>query len=622
MEDLLMRNRTGWGQWFGVSLGGAALAFASGAAALSTASQPAVNGRLTDQRGAALPGATILVFPSTTAEGTGGCRPDEWTSPGGPLGTTSSGGGTPICALLRTDADGAFTALLPPGRYLVAAIKEGYGVSITEVHSLASRVLRLRLDPTRAESTRRKPGPGEGIEWLLREEKDDILRRDDPGLPPAYDVVETRRSRAASAADALGSLDGDFTQSLAAGDLPGLASESSGDSGRATSLAARAPANERLAWSFAAGTARTQAPLTESGETIAGGADRLLAGAEYSGSAVSRLRGAMRVGLGRTQGGSAEVHDRLVSAEGTLATIDGGDPIVLAVRAWGAEAELGDGAYLDLDGTSSRTPAEDLSGTGLGLYAGSRHGFGAATTLRYGVEYHGDSMGGGARALPRVGVSHAVAGGTGLAVDGELLIDPAHPGGRLSLESRAGEGTLFAATVAVLPEFATASPEGLETSSPYGAASPAALSGGRRTVDLSVARAFGPLHGTLGGSLGRTTRRSLPVIDDGPMPIVSMGPERYYETRLGVAWIPSTTEMQVGYRRVEAEDAGDESAGQYRRLDLVVSQALPSPRGLDGARLRALVAWQAVVFDALLAGAGETIAGETSRLSGGVGLSF
>jgi len=108
------------------------------------------------------------------------------------------------------------------------------------------------------------------------------------------------------------------------------------------------------------------------------------------------------------------------------------------------------------------------------------------------------------------------------------------------------------------------------------------------------------------------------------MPIVSLGAERYYETRVGVAWRPSATEMQVGYRRVEAEPApvGSVPGGDYRRIDVMVSQGLPAPHALNGARLRALVAWQGVAYDALIAGAGAPVSGLASRLSGGVGLSF
>ena len=83
--------------------------------------------------------------------------------------------------------------------------------------------------------------------------------------------------------------------------------------------------------------------------------------------------------------------------------------------------------------------------------------------------------------------------------------------------------------------------------------------------------------------------------------------------------------MQLGYRHVASDEAGAPGAvsnPDYRRLDLVVAQTLPSPRALLGAELRALVAWQEVSYDAWLAGAGTPTSGIASRLTGGVGLSF
>src|SRR6185436_11677439 len=97
-------------------------------------SQSTVSGRLTDTSGVALAGATILVFPAAPAAGTD----------------------PTACAQLRTDPDGGFVAFLPPGRYLVAAVKPGYDVALTEVHSLASRVLRMRVEPSHSGDPRRQ----------------------------------------------------------------------------------------------------------------------------------------------------------------------------------------------------------------------------------------------------------------------------------------------------------------------------------------------------------------------------------------------------------------------------------------------------------------------------------
>jgi hypothetical protein len=223
-------------------------------------------------------------------------------------------------------------------------------------------------------------------------------------------------------------------------------------------------------------------------------------------------------------------------------------------------------------------------------------------------------------------MSRALAGPGGVALKGEILLDPESPGGSVGIESGTADTLRIAAVVAVMPEFA---PAATGTAAMTGclacaaAAPAAALAAGRRSVDVSLARDFGPLGGSVTGSLGRTDRRSMPAIEEGPMPIVSLGAERYYETRLGVAWRPWATEMQIGYRRVEAAAAASRvPGGDYRTIDVAVSQGLPAPRALYGARLRALVAWQGVSYDALLAGAGAPVSGLASRLSGGVGLSF
>jgi len=591
------------------------------------AGESAVSGRLTDPRGAALPGATVLVFPVGMPDGLAGCA-------GAVRPASRTIDGTPPCALLRTDLDGGFVVLLPPGRYMVAAVKPGYEVSITEIHSLATRILRMRLEPSATDAASALAGRVHGIDWVLRGTPNDVLKTEEAALPQGFVLIaEAPVAAAAPPApvgaqpapdDLLGSLDGDVTQSLTAGDLPGMDSASVGDAGRATTLAVRAPVDERLAWSFAGASARGQAGIASTGEVIAGGSDRMMAGAEYGADGVS---GVVRAGVGRALGGSAEVRERLLAAAGSIRTGDSGDQVEVAVQAWSARSDPGAGGFVTLDGTDALAPATALSGDGLSVYAGSRHEFGAATAMRYGVEYRDDTLGGGARVVPRVGVSRALAGDGAIAFSGEFLLDPDSPGGSVGIESGTADTLRIAATLAVMPEFAQGgvAPAGM-TGSPISTAatSMSALAPGRRSVDLSLARDFGPLGGSVSGSLGRTDRRSMPAVEEGPMPIVSVAAERYYETRVGVAWRPSSTEMQLGYRRVEAQPvaAGAAPGGDYRRIDVMVSQRLPAPRALSGARLRALVAWQGIAYDALLAGAGAPVSGLASCLSGGVGLSF
>src|SRR5262245_15665474 len=225
------------------------------------ATPSAVSGRLTDVSGAALPGATILVFPAAAHDEPPSCS--QAITPGtGPSDPQTAEGAPETCALLRTDLDGGFVVLLPPGRYKVAAIKTGYEVSITEVHSLASRVVRLRLRPTVTEAARARRGPASAIERLLHDESDDILRSAGAALATPYTVAAGAADSGSDAgtggADGpgtlLGSIDGDVTQSLTAAGLPGLSSSPVGDLGRTTTLVVQAPVDDRLALNVTAGS--------------------------------------------------------------------------------------------------------------------------------------------------------------------------------------------------------------------------------------------------------------------------------------------------------------------------------------------------------------------------------
>ncbi|HKQ97714.1 MAG TPA: carboxypeptidase-like regulatory domain-containing protein [Candidatus Polarisedimenticolia bacterium] len=582
-----------------------------------------MTGRLTDTRGVALAGATILVFP-----------------------TAAGGGDGTACAQLRTDPDGGFVAFLPPGRYLVAAVKPGYDVSLTEVHSLSTRVLRMRVEPSRGGEARRNR-PERDLDWILRGGRDDILRSEAPAIPPELLVAEGDRSlppssapsdgRAAGEApparvahatgrDLFGAVDGELVQSVGAGLLPGFSTAGDSDGERSTHLDLRAPVNERLAWDFAGTTARTEEMLDDAGSPLDGGVDRLMAGAIYQPGAEARLAGGLHTGVGRSLAGSASGTDRQLAAEGVLRP-GSTDPVEIAVHTWSASIDPGDGRWLTLTAPGAGLAIEPARTGGMSLYAGSRRAFGR-TDLRYGVEYlDRGTLGRGA--VPRVGVRQTIEGRADLTVEGEILVDRDHPGGRVAVAGTAGQGLRMSAAVMVLPEYETVAAFGIAApilSAPGGAGTspvdPAAAT--RRAVDLSIARDFGPLSGQLAGGVGRTGARIAPEIEPGPLPLVSVGAERWYETRVGVAWRPSRTEMQFGYRRVAADDAGDPVAAggsEYRRLDLTVAQTLPSPRALLGAELRALVAWQEVSYDAWL-GAGTPASGLASRLTGGVGLSF
>jgi hypothetical protein len=241
------------------------------------------------------------------------------------------------------------------------------------------------------------------------------------------------------------------------------------------------------------------------------------------------------------------------------------------------------------------------------------------TWFDYGLEYHGDSLSGESRVVPRVGMSRRVACTSDLTLRSELLLDPAHPGGRVSFEGVAQARTQIAASLSVLPAHSGLEADPVRDGAPDGARSvrlSPESNADSRQIDVALGRDFGMLSGTVSGSVGRTGTRTMPIVASGSVPIVSFGAESFYETRIGVAYKPWETRMEVGYRRVASEL-------DYHQLNLLVSRDLPTPRSLLGARLRALLEWQSLAYDTLLAGNGPTpISGLTSRLSGGVGLSF
>jgi hypothetical protein len=573
---------------------------ASVAALAATSPDGTLVGRLTDANGTSVAGATVMVFPAAAN-----------------MMALDS-------VLLKTDASGEFVTLLPPGRYMVAAVKRGFDVSMTEVHSLSGRMLQMRLRPSPPAG--RRPVPDLGADLMVPGERSDVLRDEDPILAPA--IFVTRKDDdgpldrpvpgAGAAAERdpsralLGALDGELMQSLGAGELLGLESGAPIDAARATTLSLRAPLRPDVGWQVDGRSLRSRNDIPDDSERLAGRSDRMaftIARAPQSGQG---LRGRMSAGLGNESAGDLLSRDATVQGDGELGYGARGASLAVVLQAWGSRTGVG----------------EMSDATGLALYAGDRRALGVRTRVDYGLEYRDDSISGQGRIVPRLGVSHQAGFETPVTVSSEILLDPARPGGRLAIEGRPGLLTV-AASVSMMPANAAVVSEPLGPDpGPTRALDAAAMSTSEmRQVDLSLSGDFGPLSGSLSGSLGRTGPRGVPLIEQGPLPLVSYGGERFYETRVGIAYRPWSTEMQLGYRSVSAEDdplpAPSGAARDYRRLDLVVSQGLPSPRALVGARLHALVAWQGLDYVAAdAAPGGAMLAGVASRLTGGVGLSF
>jgi hypothetical protein len=215
-------------------------------------------------------------------------------------------------------------------------------------------------------------------------------------------------------------------------------------------------------------------------------------------------------------------------------------------------------------------------------------------------------------------------------VRSDLLLDPGRPGGRLAIQAAPHELLQVSASLAMLPPNAVIDIEAAAPGRPaaWGLPAPGLSSAATREVDVEVAADLGAISGSLSGTVGRAGQRSLPVIEEGPLALVSFGSERFYETRLGIGYQPWEARMEIGFRRVASDsrpDTGtpDATPLDYRRLDLLLSKVLPSPRSILGARLRALVEWQGLEYQSLLtANGGSLLRGVTGRLSGGVGLTF
>ena len=613
-----MKNRTGL-KWTRRCAAAAVLAALWSVAA--RADDAAVVGRLTDVNGAAVAGAMVTVCPAL-GRGASSDRLSEVCDP----------------ALLRSDADGAFAIQLPPGRYLVAVMKSGYDVLFTEAQSLASRVLRLRMQ--RAAGAAGRP-PGADSDWLIRAQQGDILRDLDAAPPLAIALLQddggapgtpggATRPRHGVAADLtrafFSQVNGDVMQSFTAGDLASLGGEPASEAGRLTAGSVSAPVGERSTWAVEGRSSRSRSALPGSGDLLTGGSDRLLLGATYAAAPLSPLSGQIQAGFGDQVAGGSHVGDRLLHGSGAVDLPDRGTSVQVGVNAWSTGAELARGGYLSLDPRAG-DPGAARPGDGLSLYAAERRPLRSAQ-LEYGFEVRDSTLEGG-RVVPRFAVATGDDRTLPIEVRTELVLDPANPGGRIAFAGRASSPVRWEASVSVVPASAWMSGVAEADPTPLSWGGPAAglQAADLREVAVSISGDLGPLSGSMSGSVGRSLRRDVPVVRDGPVPIVSLGDERFYETRFGVAYRPWDTRMEIGYRRVASDAGGAPAASDpldYRLVDLVVSQDLPAVKLPSGARLRALVAWQGMGYDAQYVAppGGQAIAGSATRLSGGVGLTF
>ena len=583
----------------------------------AVASDGTLAGRLIDSRGTAVADATILVFPA--------------------------GGSVQIDppARLQSDARGAFSASLPEGRFVVAAVKRGYEISFAQVCTRTSRVLRMRLRPTEPKRAGADPLDARVLdeEWFLRQQRADVLRDEEASIADVTYENPADVDEGPAAANLeralLGPVDGDLAHSFAAENLLGMVdgAADSDDGARTTALTLHAPLNRQLAWSLDGMSGRSRIALPDGAGRLTGASDRLAAGIDYR-SVEGERTAALRGWFGTATAGASRIHQRSLEGTGEMALGSGATHrLAVGLRAWGGEADFGDGTFLTLDRTASAaTEMERVDARGYNLYAGERLQLGELTQMDYGLEYRTDSQAGEDRAVPRLGVSRVLLAGSAkeMSVRSDLLLDPGRPGGRLAIQAAPHEQIRVSASLAFLPPNAFIDIEAAVPGRPAARElpSPGQSSAATREVDVQVAADLGALEGSLSGTVGRAGERSLPVIEEGPLALVLFGSERFYETRLGIGYRPWEARMEIGFRRVASESRPEPGPPigpplDYRRLDLMLSKVLPSPRSILGGRLRALVEWQGLEYQSLLAAnGGSLLTGVTGRLSGGVGLTF
>jgi hypothetical protein len=233
----------------------------------SLASEPQILGKITDPDGAVVADAMVFLTPVN-----------------GPEGARSS----PI-RTLRSDQKGAFYAALPAGRYRVAAVKSGYDVAMTDIYSRARGVLKLEM--TRSPGLfpgRGSPGTtGEdlGSGWILRQQRDNVLRATGPNLDDAaVHLEETRQAVPAAgnegwAAAMFAPLDGHFAQQFSGG-AP-MTDDGEAALGRTTGLSIAGALAEDSGWRFNGWSGRTYDEVDDAGNRLENRNNRAAIGVDY-----------------------------------------------------------------------------------------------------------------------------------------------------------------------------------------------------------------------------------------------------------------------------------------------------------------------------------------------------
>lgn len=225
------------------------LAIASLLILLERASTPAfaqdkpLAGILMDARGGGIADATLFITPVGRPRLSAEMQADLRGRPS--AGEAGS-------RVIRSAPDGSFSALLPAGRYRIAAFKPGYEVALSEVNLLARNRIAITLNPEQnppAGSAGAGDGQGD-LDWILRQPDGNVLRE------RTLDLEGLMAENAPAAQPAafwarMPPIDGEFVQHLSGGSLlGGEAAGPGGSSGRSTRLELRGPAGSQGSWSF------------------------------------------------------------------------------------------------------------------------------------------------------------------------------------------------------------------------------------------------------------------------------------------------------------------------------------------------------------------------------------
>jgi hypothetical protein len=217
-------------------------------------------GLLLDMRGSGIADATLFIVPVVRPRLSAEIQADLRGRPA--AGEAGS-------RVIRSAPDGSFSALLPAGRYRIAAFKPGFEVALSEVNLLARNRITLIMNPEQ-DPPGGPAGAGDGqgdLDWILRQPDGNNLRE------RTLDLAGLIAQNAPAAQPAafwarMPPIDGEFVQHLSGGSLLGGEATGPGDSsGRSTRLALRGPAGSQGSWSFDGLDGRSSTAVDSGGDS-------------------------------------------------------------------------------------------------------------------------------------------------------------------------------------------------------------------------------------------------------------------------------------------------------------------------------------------------------------------